>query len=134
MVIRSVIAILGIALVASTALSKEPATTEAPSISPAELQARRESGTAPVVVDVRTAAEFESGHIPGAVNIPFDEVASRIREVDAPHGVAMYCMVGPRARKGESALLEAGYEKDVLHIEGGLAAWKAAGLPVNGEQ
>ncbi len=82
---------------------------------------------------MRTAEEYASGHIPGALNIPFDEVAERIGEVDAPHGVALYCMVGPRARKGETALRTAGYEK-VLHLEGGLAAWKAAGLPVDGPE
>jgi rhodanese-related sulfurtransferase len=42
-------------------------------------------------------------------------------------------MVGPRARKGEAALLAVGYEK-TFHIEGGLAAWKKAGLPVVGKQ
>jgi len=106
---------------------------EASSISAAELHKRREAMTAPVVIDVRTAGEYDSGHIPGALNIPFDQVAERIAEVEAPHGVALYCMIGPRARKGESALLAAGYEK-VLHLEGGLAAWKAAGLPVEGGQ
>jgi rhodanese-related sulfurtransferase len=104
---------------------------QAPTITPTELQARRESGDAPVVIDVRSAAEFATGHIPGAVNIPFDEVAGRISEVEAPNGVALYCMVGPRARMGEAALLASGYES-VLHIEGGLAAWKADGLPVEG--
>ncbi|HKJ24579.1 MAG TPA: rhodanese-like domain-containing protein [Myxococcota bacterium] len=102
---------------------------EAPSIAPEALQAQRAAGTAPVVIDVRTPEEFATGHIPGAVNIPFDQVVEHIGELDAPHGVALYCMMGPRARKGESALLGAGFTS-VLHLEGGLAAWKAAGLPV----
>ena len=42
-------------------------------------------------------------------------------------------MVGPRARKGESALLAASYQK-VFHLEGGLAAWQAAGFPVESER
>ena len=104
---------------------------QAPSISAVDLHERREAMTAPVVVDVRTSGEYDSGHIPGALNIPFDQIAQRIGEGEAPHGVALYCMIGPRARKGESALLAAGYEK-VLHLEGGLAAWKAAGLPIEG--
>lgn len=102
---------------------------QAGSITPSEIQARRESGTAPVVIDVRTPEEYGAGHIPGAVNIPFDQVAERISEVETPHGVALYCMVGPRARKGEAALLAAGHES-VLHLEGGMAAWQAAGLPI----
>ncbi len=126
---RSAIAIALGAFVATAALAEDPESTKVPSISAAELQARRESGGAPVVIDVRTPEEYASSHIPGAVNVPFDQVARRIAEVDAPHGVALYCMVGPRARKGESALLGAGY-KTVFHLEGGLAAWQAAGYPV----
>jgi rhodanese-related sulfurtransferase len=117
------------ALGATSAFADGSDATLAPSISPAELHAQRESGAAPVVIDVRTPEEYASGHIPGAANIPFDEVSERISEVDAPHGVALYCMVGPRARKGESALLAAGHER-VLHLEGGLAAWRAAGFDV----
>ncbi len=109
------------------------ALAEAPSIAPQELAAKRTEGTAPVVIDVRTAPEFASGHIPGAVNIPFDQVAEKIGSVEAPHGVALYCMVGPRARKGEEALAKAGYAA-VFHLEGGLAAWEAAGLPVEGKE
>jgi phage shock protein E len=115
--------------VSGGAHAEEPKPAEAPSISAAELHERRESGDAPVVIDVRTPAEYASGHVPGAVNIPFDQVAERIAQVEAPHGVALYCMVGPRARKGESALLASGYTS-VFHLEGGLAAWQEAGLPV----
>ena len=101
----------------------------APRVSPEELRALRESAEAPVVIDVRSAEEYAAGHIPGALHIPYAEVAARISEVDAPHGVALYCMVGPRARKGEAALLAAGY-RAVLHVEGGFSAWREAGFPV----
>lgn len=117
---------------ATPAFAQSDDPSEAPSIAPSELSARRASGTAPVVIDVRTPEEYATGHIPGALNIPYDQVAARISEVDAPNGVALYCMMGPRARKGESALLDAGY-RSVLHLEGGFAAWQAAGLPVDHE-
>jgi rhodanese-related sulfurtransferase len=130
---RCSIAIIFAVFLTTTAFSEESESTRAPSISPAELHAQRESGVAPVVIDVRTPEEYATGHIPDAVNIPFDQVAERISEVDAPHGVALYCMVGPRARKGEAALLAVGYQK-TFHIEGGLAAWQKAGLPVAGKQ
>ena len=126
---RSAIAVVIGALVATATLAQDLDSTKVTSISAVELHERRESGAAPVVIDVRTPDEYASGHIPGAVNIPFDQVAQRIAEIDAPHGVALYCMVGPRARKGESALLAAGYEK-IFHLDGGLAAWQAADLPV----
>ena len=126
---RSAIAVALGALVAAAAFAQDPDPTKVTSIGAVELHERRESGDAPVVIDVRTPDEYASGHIPGAVNIPFDQVAQRIAEIDAPHGVALYCMVGPRARKGESALLAVGYEK-IFHLEGGFAAWQAADLPV----
>ncbi|MBW2421930.1 MAG: rhodanese-like domain-containing protein [Deltaproteobacteria bacterium] len=129
-----VTAVISGALLIGAACAEDHEPTEAPSISAAELQAERESGAAPVVIDVRTPEEYASGHIPGAVNIPFDQVAQRIGELDAPHGVALYCMIGPRARKGESALLAAGYNKGVFHLEGGFAAWQAADLPVEGKR
>ena len=130
---RIVIAIVLGVMVATVAFADGAESTQAPSVSAAELHALRKSGVAPVVIDVRTSEEYASGHIPGAVNIPFDQVAERIAEVDAPHGVALYCMIGPRARKGEFALLAASYEK-VFHLEGGLAAWQAAGLPVESKR
>ncbi len=130
----SAIAITLTLLLSQPAFGESAAGTEvAPTIAPVELDARRTSGTAPVVIDVRTAEEYAAGHIPGALNIPFDEVAGRIAEVDAPHGVALYCMVGPRARKGEAALRAVGYES-AFHLEGGLAGWMAAGLPVDGPE
>ncbi len=107
--------------------------SQAPNITPTDLHERRVAGTAPVVIDVRTPAEYAAGHIPGAVNIPFDQVAARIVEVDSEHGVALYCMVGPRARKGEEALLASGYES-VLHIDGGMAAWLQSGFPIEREK
>jgi rhodanese-related sulfurtransferase len=63
------------------------------------------------------------------VNIPHTELGARLSEVQSENGVALYCMVGPRARLGEKTLQEAGVVK-VFHLEGGLAAWQEAGLPV----
>jgi rhodanese-related sulfurtransferase len=112
-------------------LLQAPARAEevAANISPADLNARVQEGKAPLIVDVRTPEEFRSGHIPGAINIPHDKIAEHVGELRSEHGVALYCMVGPRARLGEQALRKAGLE-EVLHIEGGLSAWQASGLPV----
>ena len=127
------IAIALTGVVATAALAEGPAPTEALDISPAALFTLNESEKGPLVIDVRTPAEYASGHIPGAVNIPFDQISQRTAEIDDRRGVALYCKVGPRARKGESALLAAGYEK-VFHVEGGFSAWQAAGLPVERAQ
>ena len=100
-----------------------------PTLSPENLHKQRESGSTPLVIDVRTPEEFRLGHIPGAVNIPHTALTSRIAEVRQPHAVVLYCMMGPRARLGEKTLLDAGVE-NVAHLEGGLHAWKQAGFPV----
>ena len=72
------------ALLASPALAGETEGNQpsmAPSISATELHERREAKTGPVVIDVRTAGESQTGHIPGALNIPYDQVAERIGAV-----------------------------------------------------
>ena len=82
-----------------------------------------------LILDVRTEAEFGSGHVPGAVNIPHDELASRLSELastDQP--VVVYCRSGKRAGVASSVLLDAGYT-NVLHLEGDMNAWQANGLP-----
>jgi rhodanese-related sulfurtransferase len=62
------------------------------------------------VVDVRTPAEFASGHLPGAVNIPHDEVARRHAEVGpASTPVLLYCRSGRRTEIAARALREKGF-------------------------
>ena len=123
--VKTFLVVLMVCILAACAADSDVA----PSITPAELSAISAAGASPIIVDVRSAEEYAAGHIPGAVNIPYDQVADRLSELQGPHGVALYCMVGPRARKGESALMDAGFD-NILHIEGGLAAWQAAGLSV----
>ena len=101
----------------------------ATSISPSELHAQQQKGTAPLIIDVRTAEEYSAGHVPDAVNIPHTDLAKRLGEVKSQNGVALYCMIGPRARLGEETLREAGVTK-IYHLEGGFAAWRESGLPV----
>ena len=82
-----------------------------------------------VILDVRTEGEFGSGHVPGAVNIPHDELASRLSELastDQP--VVVYCRSGKRAGMASAVLVAAGYTQ-VLHLEGDMNEWQANGLP-----
>ena len=102
---------------------------EAPAISPRELEARLGQGGGLIVLDVRTPEEYAAGHVPGARNVPHDQVAQRAAELAGAGPVAVYCQRGPRARLAEAALQQAGRE-NVLHLEGGFSAWEADGLPV----
>ncbi|MGD2063259.1 MAG: rhodanese-like domain-containing protein [Nitrospirota bacterium] len=100
-------------------------------IVPTTLADQIATGTAPVVLDVRSTREYEAGHVPGAIHIPFQQVASRIDELptapDAP--IVVYCAHGPRAVWAARALRKAGHTQ-VLYLEGHMAAWRKAGLPV----
>ena len=60
----------------------------------AELVARPD---APLLLDVRTPEEFAQGHLPGAVLIPHDQLASRLAEIEGKPWVLVYCRSGARA-------------------------------------
>ena len=84
-----------------------------------------------LILDVRTSAEFNSGHVPNAVNIPHDELASRLVELDfeIDRPIVVYCKSGGRAGKAASVLFEGGYT-EIFHLEGDMTAWSANGLPM----
>lgn len=96
----------------------------------AELSDRIQSGDAPLILDVRTQAEFEGGHIPGAIHIPHDQIAERLAELpdDRSIEIVVHCQTGKRADLAETVLVEAGYE-NVRDLDGHWANWSAAGLP-----
>ena len=97
-------------------------------ISQQDLVAQIEAGTAPVILDVRTAKEYEAGHIPGAVNIHFREIGKRLDEIpDGP--VIIYCERGIRANIAKRTLGEAGI-RSVIHLEGDISQWRQNNLPL----
>lgn len=97
-------------------------------ISPAELLAGAGKPGAPLVLDVRSAEEFASGHVPGARNVAYDEVAARLGELGPPGEVVVYCERGPRAAKAADVLRGAGFA--VRHLTGDMSGWRAQGLPI----
>jgi len=79
-----------------------------------------------VVVDVRNHSEWESGHIPGSVNVPLGRLPERVAEIPSTRPVIVHCGTGARGLVGLSALARRGFEP-VLRLEGDLEAWKAEG-------
>jgi rhodanese-related sulfurtransferase len=100
-----------------------------PGLTHAELLARLEGPAAPLVVDLRKPVEFGVAHIPGAVNIPLDELEARIDELRHEHGVLIYCINGARTRQAEP-IVYANDIEDVYHLDGALQGWIQGGHPV----
>jgi rhodanese-related sulfurtransferase len=86
-----------------------------------------------LLLDVRTPAEFESVHAPGAINVPLDQIDPQrmVAQLSAGGNVPVYviCKGGARARAACEKLLAAGCGS-VRLVEGGMDAWIAANLPV----
>jgi rhodanese-related sulfurtransferase len=84
-----------------------------------------------IVLDVRDSAEFANGHLRDAKNIPLADLSARISELEKSKAksVIVVCQTGARADKAVKQLAAAGFD-DVLSLDGGMAAWQAAGLPV----
>lgn len=82
-----------------------------------------------LLVDVRTPAEFAGGHVPGAKNVPIDELDARLGELGAPGDpVYVICQSGGRSARASASLAEKGYP--AVNVTGGTGAWRAAGYPV----
>ncbi len=90
---------------------------------------RPDAGPAPIVVDVRSEAEYAGGHIAGAVNIPLPHLGERIGEIPAGRPVAVHCEGGYRSAIAASLLQKRG-RADVHDMVGGYKAWLATKLPV----
>ena len=76
----------------------------------------------PFLLDVRTPQEFAAGHIPGAVNIPVDDLRSRLGELPRDRKIAAYCQVGQRGYLATRILLQAGFP--AVNIGGGYKTYK----------
>ena len=76
----------------------------------------------PLVLDVRTPQEFSAGHIPAAVNIPVDDLRSRLGELPQDRRIATYCQVGQRGYLATRILLQAGIP--AVNIGGGYETYK----------
>jgi rhodanese-related sulfurtransferase len=96
-----------------------------------ELRARLAEGADIRLVDVRTAAEFETGHIPASYHVPLDalrEHRDEFRHIDAH--VVLVCQSGHRAAQAAEGLAGAGLP-NVQILDGGISRWLATGGDVN---
>ena len=76
-----------------------------------------------IILDTRTEAEYDEGHIPGAIVIPHDEIADRAEEElpDKDRSILVYCRSGRRSKLAAEALVELGYTN--IKEFGGIIDW-----------
>jgi len=82
------------------------------------------------VLDVRPSEEFASGHIPGAISIPLDQLAARLDEVPPDTEIVAYCRGTYCVLAPEAVTLLHRHGRRARRLHDGLPEWRLAGLPV----
>jgi rhodanese-related sulfurtransferase len=104
---------------------------QTPAITADALIARQGTADGMLIIDVRPLGEYKSGHVAGAINIPYTEMEKHLDELSrAKNGSVLYCTFGKRTRLAERTLLEH-HVPNVFHLEGGLRAWLEGGYEVH---
>jgi hydroxyacylglutathione hydrolase len=94
-------------------------------VSPGLLAEYLASPSPPLVLDVRTAAEWKTAHIPGSVNIPLNHLDHDARAIPRDRPIAVSCAGGYRSSIAASLLQRQGFER-LVELAGGMAAWSAS--------
>ena len=102
---------------------------QTPVITAQELHDLLENTDQPLVIDVRERAEYKTGHVPGAINIPQKKLARQLDKLADASSVVLYCYNGRRTRLAEQTLIENDIP-NVFHLEGGLIGWRQGGFEV----
>ncbi|WP_158602277.1 rhodanese-like domain-containing protein [Cohnella endophytica] len=76
----------------------------------------------PMLVDVREPAEFHSGHLPGAVNLPLSGLKGYLSKLPKDQEILLYCRSGMRSKRAGSIIRGYGIEK-IGHLQGGIVSW-----------
>jgi len=85
------------------------------------------------ILDVRTAGEYQSGHIANALQANWldpKEFKNRTQYLDKSKIIYIYCQSGGRSASAQAALMEAGFK--VVNLEGGMSNWRMQQMPVEG--
>ena len=95
-----------------------------------ELRERWDSGEGVQILDVREQDEWDAGHIPGSVHVPYHDLDALPDGIDPARPVGVICASGQRAAVATSLLKRFGAQ-DALHVvDGGVPLWKRRGWPI----
>jgi hydroxyacylglutathione hydrolase len=107
--------------------------TSTPAVDAVEVDALQAPDRKGVLVDVREPEEYVAGHVPGALNLPQADLASRLEELPRDQPLLIICQHGMRSLRAAQFLKQAGFTS-VATVTGGTSAWFSAGRPmVTGE-
>jgi rhodanese-related sulfurtransferase len=120
---------LGLAAIAILAviILLKPKTAQPTEISPAQAYQKYQQGA--FFLDVRSQEEFDQAHIANSAIIPLDELPNRLGELPRNRDIVVVCLSGHRSEEGMTILQQAGFSRAAC-MTGGLAAWQAAGYPL----
>ena len=93
-----------------------------------------DEATRPQVLDVRERAEWDAGHIPDAVHVPYHDIHAIPAGIDPAEPVAVICASGQRASVAASLLLRHGAQHVIHVVDGGVPQWEREGLPIERPQ
>lgn len=116
----------------STLLSLGCVTANAQDATQAEVLRQVQTSDASVVIlDVRTPEEYAAGHVPGALNIPHDQIESRLGELVKlkDKEIIVYCRTGRRTALAMDSMAKHGFTR-MRHLEGDMNQWQENKLPV----
>jgi thioredoxin len=116
---------LFIAVVSSCSNGK----AEKTNLAPKDFQAKIKSTESAVVIDVRTADEFSTGHLMNALNMDWNDAATeaQLKSLDQSKTYFVYCLSGGRS-SGAARFLRSNGFKNVIELNGGMMAWRSEGL------
>ncbi len=122
------VVLLNILLLIVTACTYSEKSTD---ISQIELISRINDYSAPTILDVRTGQQYISGHIPGAMSIPYDNHVLALAKLalNKSDEIVVYSEDSDKARNVESYLKKKGFF-EVRYLQGGMRGWRRAELPI----
>lgn len=107
---------------------------EKTSLAPKDFQSKIKSTENAVVIDVRTADEFSTGHLTNAVNMDWNDAATeaQLKSLDQSKTYFVYCLSGGRSSSAANFMRTNGF-KNVIELNGGMMAWRSEGLAEESE-
>ena len=108
----------------------EPEPIRITEITPTELKSRLDNGNEMIVVDMRQAWEYQSGHIPGAKHMFIQEIPARVNELPQDVDIVFQCWHGNTSQGACGFVIENGWPAErIFSLQGGMAGWVQAHGP-----